>query len=75
VATITLNIPDEHLDRVVDALCGIGGWTPALGVGRGAFAKQQVAQWIRDQVRQREENVARIQAVANLPTVTPPDVS
>lgn len=54
MAQISLTIPDAALDRVIDALCARGTWTPELGIPRGQFAKQQLAAWLKEEVKAYE---------------------
>jgi hypothetical protein len=64
MATITLNIPDAALPRVVDALCARAHWSPDLGVAKGPFAKAALAQWLREETLRYELSVAQAAAVA-----------
>ena len=66
MATISLTIPDAALPRVVDALCARGHWTPETPGTRGAFAKAELARWLREEVREyeRAEALAALQAPA-----------
>lgn len=55
MATITLNIPDAALSRVVDALCARGNWRDVETDGpKGAFAKRELARWLREEVHRHE---------------------
>ena len=72
MATITLNIPDAVIPRVVDALCAAGHWSEDLGVTRNAFAKQEVARMVRERVVAIETEQARVAAEVHPPE---PDVT
>lgn len=67
MATVTLTIPDQYLDRVVTALCA-GAGVPATP----ANAKKALLEFVRTTVRNVEQAAAVDAAAA---AVTPPDVS
>lgn len=48
MAAITINIPDAQVARVLEAFTEPFGWTPELGVTKAAFAKQQLAAYVRE---------------------------
>ncbi len=73
MATITLNIPDAQVARVIDALCARGGYDPALGVTKAQFAKQSLAAWLKAAVQQVEQQQAHDAAVSALQQ--PPDIT
>jgi hypothetical protein len=47
MATISITIPDAALTRVINAVCGIYAYDPASGLTQAAFAKQQVANFVK----------------------------
>lgn len=57
MAQIILNVPDASLNRVVDALCIAGGYTPAQGT-KAAFAKAFVIKQMMGVVRDVEARIA-----------------
>ena len=63
MATITLNIPDAALPRVVDALCALDGYEPGSGP-KGAFAKQVLIRIVKQTVKNHEAEIARRTAAA-----------
>lgn len=65
MAQIVITIPDAALQRVIDALCARGNWTPDLGITKAAYAKQQLALIVKSITFQHE----RQQAMAD---VAPP---
>jgi hypothetical protein len=75
MASIQLNIPDAQAQRVLDAVADRFGWTPELGVTKAAFAKQQVAEWLKRLVVEYERRVAIDAAIASVQPPAPPDVS
>lgn len=70
MATITLNIPDAALPRVVDALCWTGGRSEDSTVVKGVFAKSVLVDLVRDRVvvyeTQRAQEAARLAADAKV---------
>lgn len=48
MASISINIPDQHIDRVTEALAGSGHWNPDLGVTKQQYAKQVIQQMIKE---------------------------
>ncbi len=45
---ITLTIPDESATQIVDGVCSATGWTAASGKTKGVWAKEKLAQWVKD---------------------------
>ena len=67
MATITITIADEHMPRVVDALCIVGGWRSVeLDGARGAFAKKVVMDYVRSTTREVEHQTALAAAKASV---------
>lgn len=67
MATITLNIPDGVMPRVVDALCSDypGGFLDQANqptITRAQYAKQKIGGWILDAVEAYEGDAAVNQA-------------
>jgi len=54
MASITINVPDAVMPRVVTALSTMGGWTEASGETRAVVAKRQIVSTIKQQVRTYE---------------------
>lgn len=75
MATITLTFPDAAQPRIVDALCGLYGWTSESGLTRGQFSKQCTIDWLRHEVMRWEEQQRRIAMEAAVPPVVPVDVT
>lgn len=73
MADITVTIPDPQVQRVIDALCGFGGWTAETGLTKAQFAKAQVAEHLKRTVKNWEEQEAQRTAV--LAVETPPDIT
>jgi hypothetical protein len=71
VAEFALTIPDDQVDRVVDALCAVGGYTgPDDRKSRRDFAREVVIRYVRATVMQVERNQAVADAMAAV-TVEP----
>lgn len=76
MATITINIPDDQMPRVIDGLCKAGGWRSVeLDGARGAFAKKMVVDYVRDTVKAVERATAVEAAIAATPQPTAVDVT
>lgn len=48
MATITINIPDAQVSRVLEAFTEGFGWTAASGMTKAAFAKAKVAEYVKE---------------------------
>ncbi len=66
MAQLVFNIPDDQLDRVVNAVSDFYGWTPQLGVARGAFVKAKLKEMLVAIVKDAEINAARNTATATV---------
>lgn len=66
MAEFGLTIPDDQVDRVVDALCAVGGYGPGAGVSKREFARQVVIRYVRTTVAQVERNQAVAEAVSSV---------
>jgi hypothetical protein len=66
MAEITLQVPNEQIPRVVNALCQIGGYSgdPDDQPARRAFAKRVLADHLRRMVLRVEASRIRIDAMA-----------
>ena len=47
MAQITINIPDDKLVDVRDALCEAYGWTAETGMTKAQFSKRVVADFVK----------------------------
>ena len=45
---ITLTIPDANATEIVDGVCSATGWTVGSGQTKGQWAKDKLAQWVKD---------------------------
>jgi len=66
MASISITIPDEHVQRVVDALC-LSGANPLPATP--ANAKLVVITWVKDRVLEYEMEMARRAAVTDVSTL------
>jgi hypothetical protein len=64
MATITVNIPDDKITEVKDAICEAYGWTAESGMTKAQFAKRVVADFVkeiyRSQVGTKAAEAARL---------------
>lgn len=58
MANITLTIPDDKVQRILDAFAAEFGWTTESGVTKAQFTKAQVIEYIKQVTRNFEANVA-----------------
>jgi hypothetical protein len=64
MATVTLTIPDQHVQRVISAVCAAGpimfggNLSGATVTPSAAAAKQIIIDWITECVRQAEHQAA-----------------
>ena len=75
MATITINIPDAAVPRVLEAMCSTGGYEPSDGLTKGAFAKRMLAQYVKRIVFEYEAMTAQRAALIVVPPPTDVDVS
>lgn len=67
MAEFGLTIPDDQVDRVVDALCVVGDYTgPDVRKERREFARQVVIQYVRATVAQVERTRAVAEAMSSV---------
>jgi len=67
MASITLNIPDDQLERVVEALCARHGYEEG---SKESFAQSVVLNFLSRSVRQHETELAKVAAATSVPPVT-----
>ena len=67
MASITLNIPDDQLERVVEALCERHGYEEG---SKEAFAQSVVLNFLSRSVQQHEADLAKAAASISVPPVT-----
>lgn len=74
MATISINVPDQELDRVVSALCEYGLYSEVAEEGETPpqFAKGVVTTFIKSVVRTVERRAAEAEALSSI--VDSPDV-
>jgi hypothetical protein len=65
MAQITINIPDDKISDVKDALCDYGGYSANSGLTKAQFAKKVVADMVKDIYRSYVANNAAEQARVN----------
>jgi hypothetical protein len=73
MATISITIPDNNLNDVIDAICDAYGWTADSGLTKAKFAKRVVADFVkeiyRSQVGTKAADSARVSAEAQAKAV------
>lgn len=73
---MTIEIPSAAAEtRIVNALCADAGWSADSGKTRKEFAKQVVADMVRDRVQAVETRLARAAAVASVTPAAPVDLT
>lgn len=63
MATITITIPDDDIQTVIDSLCTVYGYNPAGGT-KAAFARRQVKLFLQRTVRDARRIAAVQSAIA-----------
>jgi hypothetical protein len=58
MATISINIPDAVLGRVVDAMAARYGWTSDSGLTKVQFAKRILTGLLKETVKMHEGQIA-----------------
>lgn len=58
MANITVTIPDDKIQRIIDAFAAEFGWTTESGLTKAQFTKQQVIEYIKQVTRNYEANLA-----------------
>lgn len=68
MASITINIPDQVLNRVINGFCERHGYMPLLENGepnpqtKAQFAKSKIIEYVKRSVIEAEANTARNEA-------------
>lgn len=76
MATVQIDIPDAQVQRVLDAFAGKFGWVDQATSGtKAAFAKAQVAMWVKRTVLDYEREQATIAAMQAVQDPTVVDVT
>ena len=63
--TLAINIPDAIAPSVVDNICAATAWNTTLGITKPAWAKKQIADYIRRLNAQGASKIAAIAAGKN----------
>lgn len=65
MADIVLTIPNDQINRAVDALCAAGGYSgdPNDQPARRAFAREVIVRFVRQTVTDRERQLAMAAAM------------
>ena len=70
MASITLNIPDDQLERVVEALCALHGWEDNPDAPpKEEFARSAVSAFLKRSVKRHEARLARLAASASASSI------
>lgn len=75
MATISLNVPDAQMSRVVDALAVAGDYNPDVDGPKGAFAKEYVIRMVRQTVLSVERAEREREAMQSIVDPDPVDLS
>jgi|TARA_B100001113_G_scaffold186020_1_gene152402 hypothetical protein len=68
MAIFNLEISDNDVDRVFDAICSNYKWTEESGETKGDFTHKVVRQFLADNVRAYEIAKAKAEATASIDT-------
>lgn len=73
MAQVVIDIPDGQVNRILDAFATRFGWVSVQASGaKAAFAKAQVAKWVKEVVKNEEIRQAQLAAGSS---VTETDVT
>ncbi len=64
MANITITIPDDKVQLILDAFAGEFGWTSESGQTKAQFTKAQVIEYLKQVTRNYEANLTAGQARA-----------
>jgi len=71
MASITLTIPDDQLERVVEALCEEHGWEDGPDAPpKEEFARIAVSSFLKRTVKRHEARLARLSASSSAEALT-----
>lgn len=71
MATVTIDIPDNQVNRILDAFATRYNWNGVTPATKAAFAKAVVAKWIQSEVKNEEVRQAQLSAGAAITETTP----
>jgi len=66
MATITLTIPDDKVQQILDGVCQFHGYNPSSGLTKAEFAKFMIIQILKNTVKDAELQTIRDQTEATL---------
>ena len=70
MASITITVPDNVNQRVLDGFCTQHGWTPSNPLTKGQFIKSKIIEFVKSSVKAAEAvsaaNSARVNAENNV---------
>lgn len=58
MAQITIDIPNDKVNRILDAFAAEFGWTADSGVTKAVFTKHQVISYVKQVTKNFEANTA-----------------
>lgn len=69
MATLTLNVPDQSMQHLLDVLCTFGNWSEATGLTQLEFVETNIARIVAERVNAIEVHNAQVAALA---AIVPP---
>ena len=76
MAQIVIDIPDQYVQRVLDAFAAKYGWVDQTTSGtKGAFAKRKVAEYVKEVTFSYEEAKREAEVRAAIPPIQPIEVT
>jgi hypothetical protein len=67
--SITVNLSDDHSLRLIVALCGLHNYeaeSQETGETQNQFAQRKIREWLKDQARRWEKQIAQQAAIDGL---------
>jgi hypothetical protein len=71
MSQLTISIPDNQDQRVINAFIAIRGYNPESGLTPGQFIKHDIVNYIKGVVRAHEQDLAAKAAITSVQDIDP----
>jgi len=65
MATLSIEIPNEHMTRILDGVCAVYGYEPGSGLTKAQFVKQVIVKFVKSAVKNFENSEYKKQMIQN----------